>query len=317
MTLQPRTLGKSDIAFPPLIFGGNVFEWTADEAMSLKLIDRFVERGFSAIDTADVYSTWVPGHQGGESESLIGKWLKRGGRRDRIIIATKVGQRMPSGQGLSRSHILAAADESLRRLSTGYIDLYQAHRDDLSVDLEETLSAFAELIEKGKVRAIGASNYTAPRLAQALAVAKAKGLPAYVSLQPSYSLVHRSEFEDGLQQLCLKEGIGVIPYYVLAAGFLTGKYRQASDIEGKPRADAIARVFDRHGLAILTEMDKIAETHRASLAQIAIAWMMAQPAISAPIVSATNLAQLDEILNSTEVKLDAAALARLTEVSAE
>src|SRR5579863_750757 len=317
MTPQPRTLGKSDISFPPIVFGGNVFEWTVDEAMSLRLIDRFVERGFFAIDTADVYSVWVPGHRGGESESTIGKWLKRGGRRDRIVIATKVGMEMPSGKGLSRAHILASAEESLRRLSTDYIDLYQAHRDDLSVELEETLAAFAELIEKGKVRAIGASNYTAPRLAQALAVARAKGLPEYVSLQPPYSLVNRSEFEGGLQQLCLKEGIGVIPYYVLAAGFLTGKYRQASDIEGRARADVVARVFDRHGLAILAEMDKIAEAHRASVAQVALAWALAQPAITAPIVSATNLAQLDEILGATEVKLDAGTLARLNQVSAE
>ncbi len=314
--MQHRTLGKSTLSFAPIVLGSNVFGWTTDEKTSLSILSAFVERGFSAIDTADVYSVWVTGHRGGESESMIGQWLKRGGQRDKIIIMTKVGMQMPSGKGLSRPHILASAEESLRRLNTDHIDLYQAHCEDPSIALDETLEAFAELIRAGKVRAIGASNFTAPRLAEALAVAKAKGLPSYVSLQPNYSLVARSNFEGPLQQLCLKEGIGVIPYYVLAAGFLTGKYRHASDIEGKARAGSISRVFDQRGLAILAEMDRVAVQTGASVTQIALAWMLAQPGITAPIVSATSLAQLDEILGATEVRLDPAAIERLNQVSA-
>ncbi|MGA3302305.1 MAG: aldo/keto reductase [Methylovirgula sp.] len=314
--MQHRTLGNSKLSFAPIVLGGNVFGWTTDEKTSLSIISAFVERGFSAIDTADVYSVWVTGHRGGESEETIGQWLKQGGQRDKIIIMTKVGMQMPSGKGLSRSHILASAEESLRRLNTDHIDLYQAHCEDPAIELEETLEAFAELIDEGKVRTIGASNYSAPRLAEALAVSKAKGLPSFVSLQPNYSLVARSNFEGPLQQLCLKEGLGVIPYYVLAAGFLTGKYRQASDIEGRARAGTIARVFDQRGLAILAEMDTIAEQTRATVTQIALAWMLAQPGITAPIVSATSLAQLDEILGATEVRLDPDSIERLNQVSA-
>lgn len=314
--MQHRALGNSGLSFAPIVLGGNVFGWTADEATSLSIIDAFVARGFACIDTADVYSTWVPGHRGGESETIIGTWLRRGGAREKIIIATKVGMPMPEGKGLSRSHILASAEESLRRLNTDYIDLYQAHIDDPATPLEETLEAFAELIAEGKVRAIGASNYTAPRLADALAIAKVKGLPCFASLQPNYSLVNRSLYEGALQQLCIAENLGVIPYYALAAGFLTGKYRHASDIEGRARAGTIAHFFDPRGLDILAEMDKIAARHQASLAQIALAWVLAQPGITAPIVSATSLAQLKEILAATEVMLDAAALDRLDKVSA-
>ncbi|HEY1736425.1 MAG TPA: aldo/keto reductase [Methylovirgula sp.] len=314
--MQYRTLGRSNLAFAPIVLGGNVFGWTADEKTSLSIIDRFVDRGFAAIDTADVYSVWVSGHRGGESEATIGRWLKRGGARDKIIVMTKVGMEMPTGKGLSRAHIFASVEDSLRRLNTDRIDLYQAHCDDPSVELEETLTAFAELIVAGKVRAIGASNYAAPRMTEALAVSNAKNLPAFVSLQPNYSLVSRTGYEGALQQLCVKEGIGVIPYYVLAAGFLTGKYRNASDIEGKARAGTIARVFDPRGLAILAEMDKIAEETGASVTQIALAWTMAQPGITAPIVSATSLAQLDEVLDAADVRLDASAIERLNRVSA-
>lgn len=314
--MQHRTLGNSGLSFKPIVLGGNVFGWTADEATSLSLIDAFVDRGFSCIDTADVYSTWVPGHQGGESETMIGQWLKRGGPREKIIIATKVGMPMPSGKGLSKAHILASAEESLRRLATDHIDLYQAHIDDPATPLEETLEAFSALIAAGKVRAIGASNYTAPRLAEALAVSKAKGLPRFESLQPNYSLVNRSLYEGALQQLCVAENIGVIPYYALAAGFLTGKYRSAADLEGRARAGTVAHFLDPRGLDILAEMDKIAERHRATAAQIALAWVLAQPGITAPIVSATSLIQLDEILGATEISLDADALDRLDKVSA-
>lgn len=314
--MQKRTLGNSGLSFAPIVFGGNVFDWTADEATSLSLISAFVDRGFACIDTADVYSTWVPGHRGGESEEMIGKWLKRGGARDKLVIATKVGMPMPDGKGLSKAHILASAEASLKRLNTDYIDLYQAHIDDVSVPLEETLAAFAQLIEQGKVRAIGASNYTASRLAEARGIAKAYSLPGFTSLQPNYGLVNRKLYEGSVQKFCISENLGVISYYALAAGFLTGKYRKASDFEGKPRANVLSHFFDPRALDILGEMDRIAERHQATVAQVAIAWVLAQPGITAPIVSATSLAQLDEILGATELTLDAKALDRLDKVSA-
>jgi aryl-alcohol dehydrogenase-like predicted oxidoreductase len=314
--MQHRALGKSGLSFAPIVFGGNVFDWTADEATSLSLISAFVDRGFSCIDTADVYSVWVPGHKGGESEEMIGKWLQRGGARDKLVIATKVGMPMPDGKGLSKAHILASAEASLKRLNTDYIDLYQAHADDISVPLEETLTAFAQLIEQGKVRAIGASNFTALRLAEARGISKAFGLPNFTSLQPNYGLVNRKLYEGAVQKFCIEENLGVISYYALAAGFLTGKYRKASDFEGRPRANVLSHFFDPRALDILSEMDRIAERHQATVAQVAIAWVLAQPGITAPIVSATNLAQLDEILSATELTLDARALDRLDRVSA-
>ncbi|MGO9133988.1 MAG: aldo/keto reductase [Methylovirgula sp.] len=314
--MQHRTLGNSGLSFKPLVLGGNVFDWTADVPTSLSIISAFVERGFAAIDTADVYSTWVKGHQGGESESVIGQWLRDGGVREKIIIMTKVGMPMPTGKGLSRSHIIASVEESLRRLNTDYIDLYQAHMDDAATPLEETLGAFATLIEQGKVRAIGASNYTALRLAEARGISKAFGLPNFVSLQPNYSLVNRKMYEGSVQKFCIEENFGVISYYALAAGFLTGKYRKAADFEGKPRANVLTHVCDPRSLDILREMDKIAERLQVTLAQIAIAWVLAQKGITAPIVSATNLQQLDEILAAPDIKLDAAALSRLDRASA-
>lgn len=312
----PRPLGKSSLSFKPLVLGGNVFDWTADVATSLAILSAFVERGFAAVDTADVYSTWVPGHQGGESESVIGEWLRNGGQREKIIVMTKVGMPMPSGKGLSRAHILASAEESLRRLSTDYIDLYQAHMDDAATPLEETLGAFQTLIEQGKVRAIGASNYTALRLAEARGLARDKGLPNFVSLQPNYSLVNRKLYEGAVQKFCVDENLGVISYYALAAGFLTGKYRKATDFEGKPRANVLSHVFDPRSLDILHEMDKIGQRLNITPAQIAIAWVLAQKGITAPIVSATSLKQLDEILGAVDVVLDKEALSRLERVSA-
>ena len=314
--MHHRALGTSSLSFAPIVLGCNVFGWTTDEATSLSLISAFVERGFSCIDTADVYSSWVAGHRGGESEQTIGRWLKRGGQRDKIIIATKVGMQMPDGKGLSASHILRSVEGSLKRLGTDYIDLYQAHVDDPATPLQETLEAFAQLIASGKVRAIGASNYTALRLAEALAISKAEGLPRFVSLQPNYSLVTRSHYEGALQQLCIRENLGVIPYYALAAGFLTGKYRKESDIKGRARADTIGRFFNPRGLDVLCAIDKIAARLNASVAQIALAWVLAQPGITAPIVSATSLTQLDEILGATEVALDADALDMLDKASA-
>lgn len=314
--MQHRALGNSGLSFAPIVLGCNVFGWTTDEATSLSLLSAFVERGFSCIDTADVYSTWVAGHRGGESEQMIGRWLKRGGQRDKIIIATKVGMQMPEGKGLSASHILSSVEGSLKRLGTDYIDLYQAHIDDPATPLEETLEAFRQLLKSGKVRAIGASNFIAPRLAEALGVAKEKGLAAFVSLQPNYSLVTRSLYEGELQPLCIKENLGVIPYYALAAGFLTGKYRKESDIKGRARAETIGRFFNPRGLEILSAIDKIAARLDASVAKIALAWVLAQPGITATIVSATSLTQLDEILGAAEIALDADALDMLDKVSA-
>ncbi len=315
--MKKRRLGATGLEIAPLALGGNVFGWTADVATSLSLIDRFVERGFSLVDTADVYSTWVEGHVGGESESIIGTWLKRGGARDKIVIATKVGMDMKAfGKGLSKAHVLRSAEASLERLGVECIDLYQAHIDDTTVPLEETLEAFAILVESGKVRAIGASNFVAPRLAEALAVSAAKGYPRFACLQPHYHLANRSFFEGPLQKLCREEDLGVLSYYALAGGFLTGKYRSEADLEGKPRARTVAHYLDPRGLDILAELDKTAVRLGATPAQVAIAWVMAQPGITAPIVSATSLAQLDEVLGSAELVLDRAALDRLDRVSA-
>jgi len=315
--MDKRKLGTSGFEIAPLALGGNVFGWTADAATSLSIIDAFVACGFSLIDTADVYSIWIEGHQGGESETIIGEWLKRGGDRGKILIATKVGMDMKSaGKGLSKAHIIQSAEASLRRLGTDHIDLYQAHVDDVWTPLEETLEAFTSLIQAGKVRAIGASNYVAPRLADALAVSKAKGLSRYATLQPLYNLVNRSLFEGELQRLCIAEEIGVIPYYGLAAGFLTGKYRSLADIEGKPRGKTVAHYLDPRGLDILGELDKIAARYNATPAQIALAWLIAQPGVTAPIVSATSLRQLEEIAKSATIALDAQALQQLDKVSA-
>jgi aryl-alcohol dehydrogenase-like predicted oxidoreductase len=314
--MQKRKLGRSDIEVLPLALGGNVFGWTADENTSFSLIDRFVERGFSLIDTADAYSTWVEGHPGGESEAIIGAWLKRGGVREKLVIATKVGMDMKGfGKGLSRDHVLRSADASLKRLGVDQIDLYQAHIDDVAVPLEETLEAFAILVNSGKVRAIGASNFTAPRLAEALAVSAKHGFPRFEVLQPHYHLANRSFFEGALRDLCVAEEIGVISYYALAGGFLTGKYRSEKDLEGKPRARTVSHYLDPRGLDILAELDVIAARLDATQAQIAIAWVMAQKGVTAPIASATNAAQLAEILRSAEITLDRAALDRLDRVS--
>jgi aryl-alcohol dehydrogenase-like predicted oxidoreductase len=315
--MEKRNLGQSGLAIAPLALGANVFGWTADEATSFSIIDAFVDQGFNLIDTADVYSIWVEGHQGGESEAIIGKWLQRGGDRGKILIATKVGMDMRSaGKGLSKAHIIQSAEASLRRLQTDHIDLYQAHVDDVWTPLEETLEAFASLVQAGKVRAIGASNYVASRLAEALGLSKAKGLPSYTSLQPHYNLANRALFEGELQKLCISEGVGVIPYYALAAGFLTGKYRDVKDLEGRARGRTVAHYLDPRGFDILDALDRIAARFQATPAQIALAWLIAQPGVTAPIVSATSLQQFDEIAKAATIKLDAAALDRLDKVSA-
>ncbi|HEX5957585.1 MAG TPA: aldo/keto reductase [Hyphomicrobiaceae bacterium] len=300
--MEKRKLGKSGLSIAPLMFGGNVLGWTADEATSFKLLDHFVAAGCNAIDTADVYSRWVPGHDGGESETVLGNWLKARGGRDKLIIATKTGFDVDRG-GLARGRILAKVEDSLRRLQTDYIDLYQSHKDDPGTPIEETLAAYAALIKQGKVRAIGCSNYTAPRLAEALEVSAEKALPRYESLQPHYNLYERRGFEEALEPLVLKEGIGVIPYYSLAAGFLTGKYRPNGDFTQSPRGERAKAMLNPRGLRILAALDAVAARTHATPAGVALAWLMARPSITAPIASATSLPQLEELIAATRMTL--------------
>jgi aryl-alcohol dehydrogenase-like predicted oxidoreductase len=314
--MQKRRLGNSGLEIAPLMFGGNVFGWTTDEATSFALLDRFVAAGFDAIDTADVYSRWVPGHKGGESETVLGRWLAVRGGRDRVIIATKVGNDMPGvGKGLSKAHIVRSCEDSLKRLQTDYIDLYQSHIDDGATPLEETLSAYAELIEAGKVRAIGASNYKGARLSEALKASAEKKLPRYESLQPHYNLCERAEYERDLEPLVLKEKIGVIPYYSLASGFLTGKYRSAADFGKSTRGGGMAKYLNERGLRILAALDAVAARLKATPARVALAWLMARPSITAPIASATNLDQMQDLIAAASLKLDADAIKALDTAS--
>jgi len=316
-TLPRRPLGNSGIDLPPLMFGGNVFGWTADKATSFALLDALLDAGFNAIDTADVYSRWAPGHSGGESETVIGEWLAARGGRERVIIATKVGMDMGDGNvGLSRAWITRAVDDSLRRLQTDYIDLYQAHRDDENTPLEETLEAFASLIQAGKVRAIGASNYSAPRLREALDVSAKLGVPRYESLQPHYNLVERAIFEEALEPLCRAEGIGVINYFALAAGFLTGKYRSEADLVKSPRGAGVAKYLDERGKRILAALDAAAAATGATPGQIAIAWLIARPSVTAPIASATSIEQLHDLIGAARLTLDAETITALDHASA-
>jgi aryl-alcohol dehydrogenase-like predicted oxidoreductase len=343
-----RPLGNSGMQVAPIAFGGNVFGWTADEATSFRLLDAFVDSGFNLVDTADVYSRWAPGHSGGESEAIIGRWLRQGGKRDKIVLATKVGMEMgvpasphagaqagapadrPAGahpgahaggqasgrMGLSRRWIRQAVHDSLSRLQTDHIDLYQAHKDDTDTPLEETLSAFAELVQEGKVRAIGASNYSAARLAEALAVSARLGLPRYETLQPHYNLVERAGYEDALEPLCRSEGLGVINFFGLARGFLTGKYRSDADLAQSPRGFRYAFTPAPRGLGILAALDAVAASHRATPAQVALAWQIARPGITAPIASATSVAQWQELAGAAALQLHAEDIAELSAASA-
>jgi aryl-alcohol dehydrogenase-like predicted oxidoreductase len=314
--MEKHRLGESSLHVTPIAFGGNVFGWTVDEKMSFALLDAFVDAGFNFIDTADVYSRWHPGNKGGESEVIIGKWLKSHGGRDKVIIASKVGFELaPEKKGLSRKYILQAVEDSLQRLQTDYIDLYQSHRDDPQTPVEETLSAYADLIKAGKVREIGASNFSTARLAESLKVSKESGLPRYQSLQPQYSLVERAEFEGPLEDLCLKERIGVISYYSLASGFLTGKYRSKADMEGRIRAPRVEKYLNDYGFGVLKALDEVAVRYGAKPGQIALAWLIARPSVTAPIASATNLEQLAELVKAAEIKLDAAAIQRIDRAS--
>lgn len=309
--MQHRPLGRSGLSTAPLIFGGNVFGWTADEATSHRLLDAFIDGGFNAVDTADVYSAWVPGHAGGESESVIGRWLKARGRRDDVLILTKVAM-WPSQPGLSAANIVSAVEGSLTRLQTDHIDLYQAHQDDAATPVEETLEAFARLVKAGKVRAIGASNYTPARLDQALKASAAAGLPRYETIQPKFNLYDRDQVEGELATLTQAQGVGIIPFYGLAAGFLSGKYRTAADLEGRARAHTIKRdYFNDKGLKVLAALDKAVAATGASPAQIALAWIMRHPLITAPIASATSLDQLTELMGAASLTLPAEVIADL------
>ena len=315
--MELRPLGNSGLRVAPLAFGCNVFGWTADEATSFALLDAFVDAGFNLIDTADVYSRWAPGHSGGESETIIGKWLKaRPSNRDRIVLATKVGMDMGEGRvGLSAAYIRRAAEDSLRRLNTERIDLYQSHNDDANTPFEQTLSAYAELIAAGRVRAIGASNHTAGRLAEALAVAKRRGLPRYETLQPQYNLYDRAGYEAELEPLCRREGLGVINFYGLARGFLTGKYRSEADLAKSVRGGGVRTYLNERGLRILAALDEVAGALRATPAQVALAWQMARPGITAPIASATSLPQLQELIRAAQLELPGQAVAMLDRAS--
>ena len=306
--MKNRQLGRSGLQVSPLAFGCNIFGWTVDEATSFSLLDAWVDAGFNFIDTADVYSIWAPGHTGGESETIIGKWLRKSGKRSQVVLATKVGKPMgPERSGLSPAYIRQAVEDSLRRLQTDTIDLYQSHDDDANTPMADTLIAFGDLIKVGKVRAIGASNFTAPRLALALQTSAKHGLPRYDSLQPLYNLYDRAVFEDELAPLCIKEGVGVINFYALAAGFLTGKYRTAFDSSKSPRGkSAVAKYLNPRGLKILAALDDVAQRRHASPAQVALAWQMARPGITAPIASATSLAQLADLVAATRLTLTAA-----------
>jgi aryl-alcohol dehydrogenase-like predicted oxidoreductase len=302
--LDFRRLGQSDLQIAPLMLGGNVFGWNVDEATSFAILDAFVDAGFNAIDTANSYSRWVPGHQGGESETIIGNWFKRSGKRDKVVIATKVGEDMGSGRGLKRADILREAEASLRRLQTDRIDLYQTHFDDPNTAPDETMQAYAELIAAGKVRTIGASNVTPARLKDSLDASERLGIARYQSLQPRYNLHDRERFEHEFEPLCMQERIGVITYYSLAAGFLTGKYRSQDDLGiSAARAPRIKDFLNARGLGILQALDAMAARHAATPAQVSLAWLMARPSVTAPIVSATSLKQLGEILKSAQLKL--------------
>jgi aryl-alcohol dehydrogenase-like predicted oxidoreductase len=314
--MEKRKLGKSGLEFAPIAFGGNVFGWTADEATSHKLLDAFVDAGFSFVDTADVYSRWVPGHKGGESEVIIGSWLKKNpAKREKVLIATKCGM-VPAEGALTRAHIKKSVDESLQRMNTDRIDLFQSHKDDKATPLEETLSTYGELVKAGKLRAIGASNYDAPRLAEAAKISRDKGLPRYESLQPHYNLVERGLFEGALENECLKEGIGVIPYYSLASGFLSGKYRSESDVGNVQRGAGVKKYINPKGMGVLKALDDAAKKHNANPAQIALAWLMQRKSITAPIVSATSLQQLKDLIAAPAVKLDTADVAAIDKASA-
>ena len=317
--MQHRELGRSGLHTAPLVLGGNVFGWTADQAASFRVLDAFVAGGGNAIDTANVYSAWAPGHQGGESETVIGKWLKQRGRRDDVLILTKVGMKMGDGrQGLGKAYIKTAVEESLQRLQTDYIDLYQSHQDDEERAVTEPLEAYAELIKEGKVRAIGASNFSAARLRAALEASETQGLPRYETLQPEYNLYNRQDLEKDLLPLCQEQGLGIIPYFGLASGFLTGKYRTEADLSKSIRGSSIGpKYLNDRGRSILAALDAVVDRHAGSSpAQVALAWIMARPGLTAPIASATSPEQVTELLKAMQLTLSEADMHQLNQASA-
>jgi aryl-alcohol dehydrogenase-like predicted oxidoreductase len=317
--VKRRPLGRSGIEVAPLAFGGNVFGWTVDQPTAFRLLDTFTDSGFNLVDTADVYSKWAPGNSGGESETVIGNWIGLGGgRREKIVLATKVGMEMPGGKkGLSRQYIAQAVEDSLKRLKTDRIDLYQAHAEDAATPIDETMEAFSRLVRDGKVRAIGASNYSAESLDKAETAAKSAGIPRYETLQPGYNLYLRQDYEEKVAPACGRLGIGVIPYFSLASGFLTGKYRTDADLAQSPRGAGIkTKYMNERGMRILDALDQVAKDKKAKCSQVALAWLMAQPTITAPIASATSIAQLRELMAAAELSLDRASLTVLDQASA-
>ena len=316
--MDKRPLGRSGLSTAPLVLGGNVFGWTADEKTSFAILDRFVDAGFNVIDTANTYSTWVPGHKGGESETVIGRWLAQGGRRERVLIATKVGMEKEGEKGLKRAQVEKHAEQSLKRLGIERIDLYQTHKDDPDTPVGETLEALDRLVKAGKVRAIGASQYEPARLAESLEASRSRGIARYDTWQPEYNLYDRAKFERELQPLAMEHGLAVIPFFGLAKGFLSGKYRSLADIKGRPREGGLKRYFEGgRGLRILAALDAVSSRVGATPAQVSLAWSLAQPTIAAPIVSVTSTAQLDELMGAARLKLDAAMLGELDQASRE
>ncbi len=316
--MKKRRLGRSGLEVSALALGTNVFGWTVDEKTAFMILDAFVDTGGNLIDTADTYSRWVEGNRGGESETVIGKWLRKSGKRSKVVIATKVGSEIrPGKKGLSKSYILRAAEDSLKRLQTNVIDLYQSHRDDPETPLDETLEAYSQLMNQGKVRAIGASNYSAERLADAMKVSEELGLPRYVSLQPRYNLYDRAEYEKSLERVCREYGLGVITYYSLASGFLTGKYWSMQDLSKSIRGQGITIYLNKRGYRILEELSRVADRCHSSPAAVALAWLMTRPSVTAPISSVTSVDQLKELLAGTQLKLDKDSLDLLTQAGAE
>ncbi|RAS25215.1 aldo/keto reductase [Paraburkholderia bryophila] len=313
--MQKRKVGRSELQVSPLMFGGNVFGWTADEATSFSILDAFVDAGLDFIDTADVYSAWVPGNQGGESESIIGKWFRRSGKRDRIVLASKVSKH-PQRLGLSAANIQAAVDDSLRRLQTDYIDIYFSHDDDAATPLAETLGAYQKLIEAGKVRVIGASNYGGARIEAALAVSRQHGLPEYQLLQPEYNLYDRAAYERDIEPVALANQLGVVVYYSLASGFLSGKYRSTADLANKVRGGRVERYLNERGMRILGALDRVADQHGSTPATVALAWLIARPSVTAPIASATSVEQLKSLAAAVHLMLTGADIRELDEASA-
>ncbi len=314
--MKKRPLGNSGIDVAPLAFGGNVFGWTIDEKQSFRLLDAFLAAGFNLIDTADVYSRWVPGNKGGESETIIGNWMRVRGNRDKVIVATKVGHDIGQGKkDLSKKHILQAVEKSLQRLQTDYIDLYQSHYDDPPTPVAETLETYGELVKEGKVRLIGASNFTPERLLQSLEASKQHGYPSYQTLQPLYNLYDREVFEKELEPICVEHGIGVISYYSLASGFLTGKYRSEEDLSKSARGAGNKKYLNEKGFRILSALDKVAEKFKSTPASISIAWLLAGHSVTAPIASATSIEQLGSLIKATQINLDADSMILLNNAS--